>query len=188
MQPIENENSQADMAEDQLEGEEEGGSNASPEEQQMYDQFVGAALHQIWGDDMSHQAILKKIKDEGPDRAGFAIGHTAAMLCRSIVGGLRKAGRDLPEDILFAGAQEVVENLVEMASAAGIIPKGGEQQVMEVAMLEGTKAYADAEVAEGNVTPDRSAMAATELSELSAQARAMAPKEQGGIVAKAKGG
>lgn len=172
--------------------EDQGESNVSPEEQAMYDNFVGAALHQIWQDDMSHQAIMRKMKDEGPGNIGKAIGHTAAMLCRSIEGGLKRAGREIPEDVLFAGAQEVVENLIEMADAAGMIPEEKKETIFEEAVLEGTKAYADAKQADGEVTPEQSAKAATELQELSAQAKSMAPKEgpskdTGGIVAAAKG-
>ena len=96
---------------EQQEGNEEdganGGANVSPEEQAIYDTVVKAALEMIYVDGNSFTQILDKIKGEMQGQGlAFGIGHTAAMILRSITTGAQQQGKDVPEDILLPAGQD----------------------------------------------------------------------------------
>lgn len=134
------------------EGEQgEGMANASPQEQAMYNAFVIAAETLIFQPPY-RDATLQKLKDEAANPA-LGIGHTAAMIALSIQGGAKKEGQDIPDDVMYAGGQEVVADLLEVAIAAGIVKQADRDKVYKEAVFQGLKAFGDHEKMSGQLTP-----------------------------------
>lgn len=169
---------------EQQEGSEEDSPNVSPDEQAAYDTVVKAALSMIYVEDGSFSAIVEKIKGEA-DKNGLAygIGHTAAMILRSITEGAKQQGREVPEDVLLPAGQEVVAELVEVAVKAGLAPEADQEKLFSEAVMNGVQEYGKAAMNAGEVTPDQQAQAKSDFDALK-----NAPTQQpGSLVAAAKG-
>ena len=169
---------------EQQEGSEEDSPNVSPDEQAAYDTVVKAALSMIYVEDGSFSAIVEKIKGEA-DKNGLAygIGHTAAMILRSITEGAKQQGREVPEDVLLPAGQEVVAELVEVAVKAGLASEADQEKLFSEAVMNGVQEYGKAAMNAGEVTPDQQAQAKSEFDALK-----NAPTQQpGSLVAAAKG-
>jgi len=137
--------------------------NVSPEEQAQYDTTMTMLLHAIYGKEAFPQ-ILAKL-GSGRDNPAHIIGHTAAMLIRSVSGGVKEQGKQIPDDILFAVGQEVVSELIEIAIGSDIIKKEEAQKVGEAAFYEGLKTYGQAMQDAGEITPEMTQQAAQDLQE-----------------------
>lgn len=154
------------------EGEEE--SNVSPEEQKLYD-LVMAQAHAMIYDEQGIQAVLQKL-NALKDKPAQGIGHTAAMLIRSIKGGLKRAKIDVPDDVLFHAGTELVADITEIAVAAKIITEEQASEIGQEAVFEGLKTYGEVEMASGELTPKKQRAAQKQLDgakELAPVAQAM---------------
>jgi len=164
-----------------------GSSNVTPQEQAIYDTVVKAALDMIYTNGNSFQQILAKIKGEAQGQGlAFAIGHTAAMIMRSIVTGARQQGKDVPQDILLPAGQEVVSELVDVCVRAGLAKPSDEEQLNAEATMNGVQEYGKAQQNAGELTPDDQAQAQQEFSQLQ-QGGQPQPDQSGSVVAAAKG-
>lgn len=172
---------QQEGSEEDMGGEEEQ-SNVTPEEQGAYDTVVKAALSMIYVEDGSFSAIVEKIKGES-DKNGLAygIGHTAAMILRSITEGAKQQGREVPEDVLLPAGQEVVAELVEVAVKAGLAKEADQEKLFSEAVMNGVQEYGKAALSAGEITPEQQAQAKSEFDALK-----NAP-QTGSLVAAAKG-
>lgn len=149
------------------EGGEEASPNVTPEEQSMYDSLVNAALDMIYVDGNSFEQILSKIKNETQGQGlAFGIGHTAAMILRSIVSGIKQQGKEVPEDILLPAGQEVVAELVEVCVRAGLAKPSDEEQLNAEAMMNGVQEYGKAAQASGEIDPATQEQAKQEFAAL----------------------
>lgn len=115
----------------------EGQEAATPEEQAIYDQFIENARQTIFEDDGSgiREPILKSLSgDIAPDILAMfeavdpplqqtPVEHlavTAVTLTLYLDASAQDAGKDIPNDVLYAAGAGVVEDLAEAAEAAGI--------------------------------------------------------------------
>lgn len=100
----------------------------------MYDWVMLQVRESIFND-QGIQAVLGKIRSADDPVAG--IGHTAAMLIRSVVSGAKEKGASVPKEVLSAAFKETVGDLVELAVAAKVIGEEQKVQVAQVAMKQG---------------------------------------------------
>lgn len=97
--------------------ETEGEANVSPEEQAQYAEFVDNAYKLVYGDD-SMPAVLDRMKSsENPVEA---VANIAASTVMRLQDSAEKAGTTISPDVLFHGGKEIVEDLADLASEAGI--------------------------------------------------------------------
>lgn len=166
-----------DMHEDMHEGEEAGGSritaadlakpdepNVSPEEQKQYDVVTTLLTRMIFGK-ASFPTVLN-ILAHGQKDIGLAIGRQAAMLVQSVLSTVRKAGKDIPDDILYAAGQEVVENLTDIAVGANMVRSGDKDKVMTRALFEGLKIFGNNQIRAGAASPEARQKAKEDLAKL----------------------
>jgi hypothetical protein len=137
--------------------------NVSPEEQKQYDEVVTAALSLVY-DPQGFPTTVKKLVDMG-DRPAFAIGHTAAMLLKSVNESVKKSGAEISDDILFAAAQEIVSDLTDIAVGAGVISKEQGDSIGEEAFYEGMKVWGQYMQDSGQITPEKQQEARNALKE-----------------------
>jgi hypothetical protein len=125
--------------------EEEGESNVSPEEQAMYDQYINNAMEIIYprGEEASvSPQILGPLKGEWPPElqemmAGLEqplsgepldnIAATAAVLTMMLEGSAASAGQPMPDEVIFHGGAEIVEELVDLGEELGLFELGDEE-------------------------------------------------------------
>lgn len=152
-------------------------ANVTPEEQKVYDATVTAALGMIYSKD-GFATVIKKLGGFA-DRVPFGIGHTAAMIMSSTKKSVEQGGGQIPDDVMFAAAQEVVGDLVTIARGVGLVKPGDEQKVGEQAFYEGMKVYGQQMQDEGKITPEVQQAAKADLAagghQLPQQAPAAAP-------------
>lgn len=98
-------------------GEEESESNVSPEEQEQYDNFVGHAAKLIY-DPKSRDAVLQRLKATGDFMDDLA--NTAVMVVQRVEAAAEQAGEQIPDEIVFAGGKEILEELADYAGEMGI--------------------------------------------------------------------
>lgn len=91
--------------------------NASPEEQQVYDQFVDQALSAIY-DDKSLSQVIEGLKGDGNPVDGLA--NTTVAIVMRVQDSAEKAGQALPPDVVFNAGTEVLEELAGLAEKAGV--------------------------------------------------------------------
>lgn len=112
------------------------GSNVTPEEQAMYDKVVGNAHEIIYGPDNNVEpTILAHLKGEfGGEAAQIFeavdpplqnspvdnVAASAVMLALFLDGNAEQAEIHIPDEVLFAAGQEIVEEMVTVAEAAAI--------------------------------------------------------------------
>lgn len=108
--------------------------SASPQEQAMYDSIAVPARAMIYGE--QSEAIVKKLESGDPAEA---IGHTAAMVLRSVTGGIEQKGRKVPPDVMIASLDDVISDLVDLASAGKIIDRKQESEIAAAALERAVK-------------------------------------------------
>lgn len=92
----------------------------SPEEQEQYEQFVVRALQFIHGPE-TRDAIIDHL-NQTDISVPEAVGRTAAFVAQRIVETAKAAGAELSPDVVFHAGTEVVEELFEVGSRAGVLP------------------------------------------------------------------
>jgi hypothetical protein len=124
--------------------EEEPGatSQASPEEQAQYDQFVGRAMEIIYKPEMFPRVVemLRGGGNEGEDpeqtgQSGPAQGlaNATAMIVTRVFKAAMEAGAELSPDVLFHGGSELFMQLAEISDAAGISDYANDRDKLEAA-------------------------------------------------------
>ena len=93
-----------------------GTDQASPEEQDAYDRFVGRAMQFIYGD--AFDRVLKMLQAGDDPIDGLAV--TAASIVSRVQDAAEQAGQKLSGDILLHGGAEIVADLAMIATKAGI--------------------------------------------------------------------
>lgn len=92
-------------------------SNVSPEEQQLYDQFVDNAFSVIY-DEKSLPTIIESLKGDGNPLDGLA--NTTVGVIVRVQDSAEKAGQALPPDVVFHAGTEILEDLAGLAGKVGI--------------------------------------------------------------------
>lgn len=109
---------------------------ASPQEQAMYDAVATSARGIIFGE-QSFKMVLEKLTSS--PNPGESIGHTAAMVLRSVESGIKKKGKQVPPDVLIAASDDVITDLVDIAEASKMIEKEQEGEIAKQALDEAVK-------------------------------------------------
>lgn len=126
---------------------------ATPEEQETYDMIVARALTFMHGDGQKN--ILKMLgSGETPAKGlGLVTANIAQMMNQSATEG----GREVTPETLLNASAEIMEELNDMAQAAGIFKYDNEQEAteqIEDAMGLAMKYYGDMDLQAGKITPE----------------------------------
>jgi len=124
--------------------------NVSPQQQGQYDAVMLAARGQIFGDptkpdETPFKMVLQKLA-AGKTEIANTIGDTAAKVMTSVNGAFQEKGRAIPGDVLLHAGQELVQDLVQVAAAAKLIPEGAAPQVVKQAIFAGLKTFGEAQI------------------------------------------
>ena len=105
----------------------EGGQvrQATQEEQQMYNQFVGLSMTLLY-DKKFMQTAIERIGSEQTVMEGVA--RVAALVAFRVFTEGKKQGRDIPASVVVHAGMEVVALVDEMAHAAGFDPMSDEER------------------------------------------------------------
>ena len=143
------------------EGDGDEKPNVTPEEQAMYDATMTAALNWMY-DPGRFQALLRKLA-MGRDNISKEIGHTAYVCMKTIQLSVQKQNKDVPADVLYAAAQEVVSDLCTIAVGAKIMKQDLFKTVYEAAVFEGLRLWGIDMKNEGKISPELQAQSQQEL-------------------------
>lgn len=94
-----------------------GPQQASPEEQELYNQFVAKAMELTY-DPKFMPKVVAMLEGEGDPQEGLA--KAAALIIARVATSAEKAGIKLTGDVLFHAGTEVFEDLAELSKEAGI--------------------------------------------------------------------
>jgi hypothetical protein len=128
------------------EGEES--SNVSPEEQAQYTQFVENAMAMMYDDKMM-PTLIQQLKTG--DKPAEALGNAVATIVMRLEDSAKDKGIDLSGDVMFHGATEILEQLVELAEAAGVEVS---EEDMESALYIGLDTYRSTRQQQGRLPTD----------------------------------
>lgn len=93
------------------------GQKASPEEQALYDQFVGEAFNMIY-DKRMLPGVLEMLRGGGDPVGGLAT--AAAQVTAKVYASAQKAVQKIPPDVLLHAGTEIYEDLADLSKTAGI--------------------------------------------------------------------
>jgi hypothetical protein len=177
--PPEAETDAAPEAGDTLEG-------VSPEEQKLYERVVANAYNLIY-DKKSMPEILKSLNGDIP---GEALAMTAATVVKRVADSARENGNPIPGDVLLHAGQEILEELADLQTEAGIAdlpPQEVEAAFYKALDLYREMAQADGTLDEGALEQDFKTMveanAAGELDQVLPGADAAADRFESGMAA-----
>lgn len=92
---------------------------ASPEEQQLYNQFVGLSMTLLY-DKKFMQTAIDTIRKENTVMEGVA--KVSAMVAFRVYSDGREKGKEIPASVVVHAGMEVITLVAEMAMAAGFEP------------------------------------------------------------------
>jgi high-affinity Fe2+/Pb2+ permease len=113
------------------------------QEQKVYDSVVLAAHQNIFGDakdDTRFKMVVQRLQGAGPEIAQ-TVGQITGVTLANIQGAAAKQQRDVPRDVIVQAADEVVDQVLDIAEAGGLI-KGNRDQVKKQALMEAMKVIA----------------------------------------------
>jgi hypothetical protein len=146
------------------EGEE--APNVTPEEQEDYDHIVVASKELMFSR-LTRRALAQKLATESKKSGlGFAIGHTVAMVIRSVSEAAKREGHPVSDDVLFAAGQEVVADLVEFAIANGIAKESEAENLLRESAMQAINVYGDIQRRAGEITPEDQQQARADMAQL----------------------
>lgn len=96
--------------------------NVSPEEQEAYDQFMANALRIIYPEGGEEGQISPNVMKglQGSDNPVMNLATTAVTIVTGLRDSAKRSNHMIDDAILFHGGQSVVEELADVADAAGI--------------------------------------------------------------------
>lgn len=134
---------------------------ATADEQKMYDALVEPMLGIVHGEKTA-QKMVDALK------SGLSIADLTYQVGMVVVGEIEKQGKRVPDDILQMAAEDVVEDLVEIAVSIGIVPD--DQEAIEQAYIDGLMGAIDKYGAkarqEGKITAESGAKHIDEMTAL----------------------
>jgi hypothetical protein len=103
-----------------------------PKKQSQFDIFMLQTRKSLYSDS-GVEAFLSKIEQGDPAKA---VAHTAAMLTKSVKGGLEEKGKTVTPDILAAAFKRTLNDLMEIAVAAKAVPEDQAKEVAKSAIAQ----------------------------------------------------
>lgn len=142
--------------------------DATPEEQAQYDDLVTRAMELMYSD-QTHDMVVERMRAM-KDKPALMIGTLAANLARKAVEDIRAEGGQVEDEILAYAGFEIVAELIELAQAAGIVPKSEDDEPLgKGAMYVAIRAYAEMADKAGEVTDEDRAASKQMLEQMKAQ-------------------
>lgn len=108
-------------------GEQPAARQATPEEQQQYNQFVGMSMTLLYSEKFMPRAI-EMLKSEKTTMEGVA--KVAAQVAFRVYSDAKKRNIDMPASVVLHGGMELVQLVIELALAAQIPPMPPEEEQM----------------------------------------------------------
>lgn len=99
------------------EGAGEGESNVSPEEQAQYDQFVKNGMELIY-DEKTMPQLMQSLEGAGTPTEGLA--NALVTVVMRLEDSAKQQGQEISGEVIMHAATELMEQLVELAEAAGV--------------------------------------------------------------------
>jgi len=113
---------------------------ANEKSQRQYDIIMLQIREMIFNDNGGLEMVLDQVKSvEGGPAKG--IGYTAAMMVKSIKGGLEEKGKKVSPEILQSAFMETVAELTEIAIAAKLVPADQKQAIAKQAATQGAQIF-----------------------------------------------
>jgi len=91
--------------------------NVSPEEQQLYEEFVDKCYQVIYSQ-KTIKPILQALNASDDPKMNLA--NAVVLVVKFVVDSARKAGKEIPVDVLMHGGKEVLEDLADLCAEMGI--------------------------------------------------------------------
>lgn len=134
-------------------------SNVSPEEQELYDTFVKKSAELIYTDaGKINDGVLEALhidtaELENESRARImALANTGMQIVKKLDDSAREQGQDIPDDILAHGGKEIIEELGELSSKAGIYDYSEEE--LSGAYFQAIDLYRDHAIESGRTSEE----------------------------------
>lgn len=144
------------MPDQQQAGDEE--TNVSPEEQAEYDQFVTNGMKLMYSEETMPQ-VLKAIEGDGDPIEG--LGTALATLVLRLEESAAENGREISGDVKINAATELLEQMADLAAAAGIHDYSPED--LESALLRGLDVYREIRAQQGDLPTEELSQDMAEL-------------------------
>ncbi|WP_395451209.1 hypothetical protein ACHMW7_16285 [Aminobacter sp. UC22_36] len=156
---------------------------ASPEEQQAYEHFIGKSMELIYNKQMLPQ-VLSLLQGEGDPIEGLA--RASALVIGRVASAAQQAGEKLSGDVLLHAGTATFEDLANLASEAGIHDFGEDQDGLEGAYFKALDLYREMLQSSGQLDEAAAAedlnklMQADKDGQLEAMFRRLAEEDAGG--------
>lgn len=122
------------------------GKQASKEMQAIYNRFVGACMLAIWDEKFMPKAL--QLFQSNPNQTD-ALASIAAGVVQRVFAGAKKKGTPIPMEVMVHGGLEVVQQVADFATAAGV--QGIEPDEVETAYYLAADKVKEALVASGDL-------------------------------------
>jgi len=134
----------------------------SPQDKSVEDQ-VRLAAYKLMYSETGFPMMLQKFA-AGKADIGQAIGHTLAMLLLSIQNSARAKGNEIKPEIIMDVGLDILDDMIKIAVASSMVKPEFEEKAQARALFVAFKAYGDAEIKAGHITPQSMQEAQQELS------------------------
>lgn len=115
-----------------------GGNQATPEEQDMLHKTVAVAYEMIYRPD-TLPTFLEMLKGGGDPAKGLA--QATVQTVARIQQSAEQAGDKIPGDVLFAAGKEILEDLADLATKAGIHDFAADEDALDGAFFQAVDDY-----------------------------------------------
>lgn len=139
---------------------------ASPEEQQIYNMFVGMCMVLLW-DTKFMQTAIEVIRKANTTMEGVA--KVAAMVAFRVFSEGKSKGQEIPASVVLHGGMEVIDQVVELSLAAGFEPMT--DQEVEMAHYGAADYFRDYVEKAGLADPEQMEMDRKEIEAMQADGR-----------------
>lgn len=123
---------------------------ATPEEQQMYNRYVGLAMTLLYDDKFMNSAI-KMMKNEKTTMEGVA--SVASLVAFQVYSEGKRQGQEIPASVVVHAGMEIIMLVVELALAAGMEPMSDKE--IELAHYGAADQFRDRMEAAGHISPEQ---------------------------------
>ena len=124
-------------------------NNASPELQQEYDIFVSNGIRIIHGN--AREAIINQLKGQEP---ADAVAMATVGVIERIESGAADKGKKINESVLLNGANELMNNIIELGEGSGAIKEMSEDDRVN-AVKKATGMYIKNALESGKMTKEQ---------------------------------
>lgn len=158
---------------------------ASPEQQRQYEELAARALMFLY-DKRVAMPLMEVIRDSDEPQEGLGI--AASMIFSRLDAAAQAKGQQIPDDMRLAVAAEVLGNLGEIATEAGVHDFMGNQKDMEGAWFVSLDRYRAMQESAGGLDPAQARQdaevlrAANESGELEAMLEGVSPQASRGLM------